>query len=172
MPSTDAPQPTGSATVAVADLPALDRFAIQLAACLPANAVICLEGDLGAGKTTLVKAVAAAVGIAPADVTSPTFSLIQIYDAPSGDLELIHADMYRLNDTDELRELGWEELLEPAAEHRRWVFIEWPQRITTALPAARLAIAIAITGETARQLTITGFGAKYATIPAVLATLS
>ena len=172
MPSTDSPDPAVTAAATITDLAGLDRFASRLAACLSANAVICLEGDLGAGKTTLVKAVAAAVGIAPADVTSPTFSLIQIYDAPSGDLELIHADMYRLNDTDELRELGWEELLEPAAEHRRWVFIEWPQRITAALPAARLAIAIAITGETARQLTITGFGAKYATIPAVLATLS
>ncbi len=172
MPSTDAPQPAGSATVAVADLPALDRFASRLAACLPANAVICLEGDLGAGKTTLVKAVAAAVGIDSTEVTSPTFSLIQIHEAPAQDLQLVHADMYRLHDADELRELGWEELLEQAAGHRRWIFVEWPQRITSALPDRRLVIALAITGATARQLTITGFGAKYATIPSGFAALS
>lgn len=169
MPSTDLPRPTDAATIAIDDLAGLERVAGRLAACLPATAVICLEGDLGAGKTTLVKAVAAAAGIDPAEVTSPTFSLIQIHEAPTADLQLIHADMYRLNDPDELRELGWEELLEPTAGQRRWVFVEWPQRIAVALPEERLAIAIAITGEAARQLIVTGVGAAYATIPAAVA---
>lgn len=172
MPSTDSPDPAVTAAATITDLAGLDRFASRLAACLPANALICLEGDLGAGKTTLVKAVAAAVGIDPADVTSPTFSLIQIHETPGHDLQLVHADMYRLHDADDLRELGWEELIAPTTDHRSWVFVEWPQRIAAGLPAARLAIAIAITGETARQLTITGLGAKYATIPGYLAALS
>jgi tRNA threonylcarbamoyl adenosine modification protein YjeE len=169
MPSNDPTDSANSDTVAIADLASLDRFASRLAACLPATAVITLEGDLGAGKTTLVKAVAAAAGIDPAEVTSPTFSLIQIHDAPTGDLQLIHADMYRLSDPDELQELGWEELLEPAEGLRRLIFLEWPQRIAAALPENRLAIRITITGETSRRLFLSGFGAEYATIPALAA---
>lgn len=166
MPSNDPADSSVSRTVAITDLDCLDHFASRLAACLPAAAVVTLEGDLGAGKTTLVKAVAAAAGIDPAEVTSPTFSLIQIHDTPTGELRLVHADMYRLSDPDELQELGWEELLEPAEGRRCWIFLEWPQRIAAALPENRLAIHIAITGETARQLMLTGFGAQYATIPA------
>ena len=166
MPWNDSVASPASGTVAITDLASLDRFASRLAACLPATAVVTLEGDLGAGKTTLVKAVAAATGIDPAEVTSPTFSLIQIHDAPTGELRLVHADMYRLSDPDELQELGWEELLEPVEGRRCWIFCEWPQRIAAALPENRLAIRIAITGETARQLLLTGIGAPYATIPA------
>ena len=166
MPSNDSVASPASGTIAITDLASLDRFASRLAACLPATAVVTLEGDLGAGKTTLVKAVAAATGIDPAEVTSPTFSLIQIHDTPTGELRLVHADMYRLSDPDELQELGWEELLEPAEGRRCWIFLEWPQRIAAALPENRLAIRIAITGETSRQLMLTGFGAPYATIPA------
>jgi len=169
MPLNDAPPPPHTASIAIADLAGLQRFASRLAGCLPATAVICLQGDLGAGKTTLVKAVAAAAGLDPAEVTSPTFSLIQLHEAPAADLQLIHADMYRLSDADELRELGWEELLEPAAGHRRWIFVEWPERIAPALPDSRLTITIAITGEMARQLILTGSGTEYATIPALVA---
>ena len=77
--------------------------------------------------------------------------------------------MYRLCDPDELQELGWEELLEPAEGRRRLIFLEWPQRIAAALPENRLAIRITITGETSRRLILSGFGAEYATIPALVA---
>ena len=169
MPSTEPSVPQPPIRVKIADLAGLDRFAGRLVACLPSTAVVTLEGDLGAGKTTLVKAIAAAAGIDPVEVTSPTFGLIHLHQARNGGLQLVHADMYRLGDADELRELGWEELLEPAGGGRNWVFVEWPQRIAAALPDRRLAIDISITGETARQLTITGYGAEYATILSVLA---
>ena len=72
-----------SASISIADEADLGRFATQLAACLPAHAFVALRGDLGAGKTTLVKALAAADGIDPADVVSPTFGLIHLHDAPA-----------------------------------------------------------------------------------------
>ncbi len=169
MLSTEPSFPQPPITLEIADLAGLERFARRLATCLPSTAVITLEGDLGAGKTTLVKAIAAAAGIDPVEVTSPTFGLIHLHEARNGKLQLVHADMYRLGDADELRELGWEELLEPADGRHSWVFVEWPQRIAAALPDRRLAIGITITGETARQLTITGSGAEYATILSAVA---
>ena len=165
MSSTEPPCPTATDVVDLADLADLDRFAAALTAALPATALITLEGDLGAGKTTLVKAVAAAAGIDPTEVTSPTFGLIHLHDTADASLRLVHGDMYRLTDVDELRELGWEELLQPAADHRSWTFVEWPQRIAAALPRERLAIEIAITGETTRRLNLTGSGIDYARIP-------
>jgi len=168
MSSTERPVPTATAAVVIADLAAIDRFAARLVGLLPATAMVALAGDLGAGKTTLVKAVAAAVGIDPAGVTSPTFGLIHLHDTDDGSLQVAHADMYRLTGVEELAELGWEELIEPQAGRRCWVFVEWPERIATALPAERLEISIAITGETTRQLTVTGRGARYATIPTAL----
>ena len=79
------PTVTPALTVAVPDEAALAPLARRLVAALPPRALVTLVGDLGAGKTTFVKAVAAAMGIDPTEVVSPTFGLIHVHDVPATD---------------------------------------------------------------------------------------
>ncbi len=145
-----------TAQARVADEGGLEAFARRLAAALPRPAFVALSGDLGAGKTTLVKAVAAAVGIDPVEVVSPTFGLVHEHAGPSG--RLLHADMYRLVGSDDLHEIGWPD----AVARSTWAFVEWPERIADALPGDRLDLTIAIDAPTARTLTLVGRGPRHA----------
>ena len=139
-------------SITIADETALAPLATALAAALPDRAFVALSGDLGAGKTTFVKAFAAAVGIDPAEVVSPTFGLV--HEHPSRVGTLLHADMYRLAGADDLHEVGWQD----AVARATWVFVEWPERIAAALPTDRLDVAITIDSPTARTITFTGHG--------------
>jgi tRNA threonylcarbamoyladenosine biosynthesis protein TsaE len=95
--------------------------------------VIGIEGELGAGKTTLVKGVLNGLGITGA-VRSPTYTLIEPYDVAG--LHLYHVDLYRLTDSREVDALGMRDLLHPAAV----LLIEWPSRAAGALPALDLHV--------------------------------
>ena len=153
-----------STTLTIADEADLAQFVTRLVACLPAHAFVALHGDLGAGKTTLVKAVAAAVGIDPTEVVSPTFGLIHLYNAPAArpPIHIVHADLYRLTGLDDLREIGWDDATAARSNARVWTFVEWPERIVDALPAERIDLDLAITSETGRRLTLTSHGASHA----------
>lgn len=148
--------------VGVPNEAALAPLAERMVAAMPPRAFVTLEGDLGAGKTTLVKAVAAALGIDPAEVVSPTFGLIHVHSVPralDGECDhrpkrLVHADLYRLSGAEDLTEIGWED----ATAGDCWVFVEWPSRAIEALPADRLDIAIGIDSETGRTLSLTAHG--------------
>jgi tRNA threonylcarbamoyl adenosine modification protein YjeE len=147
----------GPIAVRIRDEAAVAPLAARLAAALPARAFVVLSGDLGAGKTTLVKAIAAAVGIDPAEVVSPTFGLIHVHEVPpreGGPRRLVHADLYRLSGPGDLEEIGWEE----ATAGLVWVFVEWPERAAAALPPDRLEVSIGIDSETARTLLFTPRG--------------
>ena len=98
--------------------------------------VLALRGDLGAGKSTLARAVAHGAGVA-GDVPSPTFTLVFEYGTPRG-ITVRHLDLYRLEDVDEVWELGWAEL--PGADEL--VMIEWPERAEALLPVPRWEIAL------------------------------
>lgn len=119
------------------DLPRLRRLAELLHRHLPQQAVIAIQGQLGAGKTRLAQEIAVAAGIAADDVTSPTFTLVQHYQ---GDRKIHHIDAYRLADEDEFIELGGEELFEDEA----LVLVEWPQRIARSLPSRTLFLELEI----------------------------
>ena len=126
-----------------------DRFGRALAAALGGRGdgpgvTIALCGTLGAGKTRLVQALAAACGVAREEVVSPTFVLCQQYQ---GDRTINHLDAYRLHDEDELRELGLEELLESSD----LTIIEWADRVPDALPDEYLRIEIEVVGPSARR---------------------
>lgn len=155
---TSTPDPR-TVVVHVADEAALARLAAVVVAALPPRAFIALDGDLGAGKTTFVKAIAAASGIDPTDVVSPTFGLIHLHEGPRG--RLVHADFYRLATPEELRETGWEDAITGEPGRGCQVCIEWPRRITVLLPADRLDIAITIDSETARTLAFTAHSPAY-----------
>jgi tRNA threonylcarbamoyladenosine biosynthesis protein TsaE len=116
-------------------------FAGRLAARLRPGDVVALHGDLGAGKTALVRAaVRALAGDEDAEVPSPTFTLVQTYDA--GGLWIRHFDLYRLTQPEEAVELGWDEDLAQSV-----TFVEWPERLGALLPIARLDLTLSIAGE-------------------------
>lgn len=150
-------------SIDVPDQAALAPLASRLLEALPDGGFVALWGDLGAGKTTFVKACAAAAGIDPAQVVSPTFGLIHAHDGPRG--RLVHADLYRLGDLADLHETGWHDAVAAAA----WTFVEWPGRIAAALPADRLDVDIAITGPTSRAFGFSGRGPAHDRVVATLA---
>ena len=116
-----------------------DRLGDWLARCLPEQAVVALIGVLGAGKTHLVRAVAAAAGIDSRDVVSPTFVLMQQYEGASPHDQtrrsIAHFDAYRLRDDDEFLQLGPEEYFDRPG----WSFVEWADRVAACLPDERAA---------------------------------
>lgn len=117
-------------------LDALTAWGREFGASLVAPRWITLAGDLGAGKTTLVQAIAAGLGITDS-VTSPTYALVQSYASPKGTLH--HLDLYRLRDASQLAQLGWYELL----NERAIVCVEWPDRAGDELPVLRTALTLA-----------------------------
>ena len=122
-----------------------------LAKLLPAGTTVALDGPLGAGKTRLVQAIAAAVGVRPGTAVSPTFVLVQEYH---GARDVIHIDAYRVSDEDEFLSLGVEEYFESDA----LVLIEWAERVAGCLPRDRLQVTIAETGDASRRFTISATG--------------
>jgi tRNA threonylcarbamoyladenosine biosynthesis protein TsaE len=126
---------------------ATERLGAALAAALPGGTVVALNGTLGAGKTRLVQAFAAAHGVARDAATSPTFVLVNEY---RGRLPIYHIDAYRIRDDDEFIELGVEEFFESDGV----TLIEWADRVARCLPGERVEIACEAVGETARRFTL------------------
>lgn len=137
-----------------ADEAATERLGRALAACLPPGSVVALTGTLGAGKTRLVQAVAAASGVPRQEVVSPTFVLCQHY---AGCRPIHHLDAYRLHDAEELRAIGAEELWDAPA----WTFIEWADRVADALPEEYLHVEMLVTGPTERRVIVRAVGPRY-----------
>jgi tRNA threonylcarbamoyladenosine biosynthesis protein TsaE len=128
-----------------------DLLGGALAAALPDGAVVALCGTLGAGKTRLVQALAAACDIDRSEVTSPTFVLCQEH---SGSRTLYHFDVYRLAGDEEFQRLGPQEYFSAGGI----TLIEWADKVAASLPDERLEITIAVTGETSRQFTLRAWG--------------
>ncbi len=108
-------------TVDLPDLAAMERFGARIAAALRVGDVVALSGGLGAGKTTLARAIIAALGH-HGEVPSPSFAIIETYDPPALRLPLVHADFYRLKHPQEAEELGLDDYRQGAA-----LLAEWPE---------------------------------------------
>jgi tRNA threonylcarbamoyladenosine biosynthesis protein TsaE len=119
--------------------------AARFAARLRPGALVLLYGDLGAGKTAFVRGMAAGLGIAPGEISSPTFTLIQEY---RGARVLSHVDLYRLEGT-EIEDLGLEELSADGSV----VAIEWADKLREC-PAGAIQVVIADLGDDARKIEI------------------
>ena len=116
------------------------------------NMVICLNGELGSGKTLFTKAFASALGIEDV-ITSPTFNIIKEY--PNGELPLYHMDVYRVENN--INELGIDEYFEKGGV----TIIEWADMISDYLPKERLDINIKVTGEDTRVFILKPLGKVY-----------
>jgi tRNA threonylcarbamoyladenosine biosynthesis protein TsaE len=127
-----------------------DRLGAALAETLPPGTVVGLIGTLGAGKTRLVQAVAAALGVPRESITSPTFVLVNEYR--QGRMPVFHCDTYRLKDDDEFLELGPEEYFDAGG----LTFVEWADRVAHLLPRDRVEIEIEVTGDTERRVALVG----------------
>lgn len=130
-------------SVPLPDEQATARFGAALAATLRKGDVVALSGSLGVGKTTLARAVIAAL-TGRNEAPSPTFTLVELYEAAN--FPLFHFDLYRLEKTEDVWELGFEEALDGVS------LIEWPERIETLLPASTLLIRLSMDGKARRAL--------------------
>lgn len=117
--------------------------------------VVSLSGDLGAGKTAFVQGVARTLGV-QGRVTSPSFVIMREY---SGDLPMLHVDVYRLNSLQEVIDLGFEEFLDPS----RVVLIEWGDAVGPVLPESHLNLEMRIEDETERRLAFRATGPAWLT---------
>lgn len=143
-----------------------DRLGQALAEALEPGTTVALIGTLGAGKTRLVQAIAAAQGVPRDEATSPTFVLVNEY---RGRMPMYHIDAYRLRDDDEFLELGPDEYFESDG----LTFIEWADRVADCLPAERLEIRCEATGEFERQFMLRAYGSRLQqTIAAVTTALN
>jgi tRNA threonylcarbamoyladenosine biosynthesis protein TsaE len=122
------------------DEAATERLGAALAQRLRPRDVVALQGGLGVGKTTLARAILRAASGDPAlIVPSPTFTLVEVYDTPMG--VFWHFDLYRLEQPEQVFELGWEE-----ARADGMALVEWAERLGTLLPRERLTVTLAMEG--------------------------
>ncbi len=127
-----------------------EAIANKLGMQLKSGDIVAFRGGLGAGKTAFVRGLALGLGI-QADVSSPTFTLVQEYASP-GSPTLYHFDMYRITHPDSLESTGFYDYLDQGGI----LAIEWSEQIAYALPEDVITVTITPTGETIREITITG----------------
>ena len=112
--------------------------------------VVGISGDLGAGKTTLVRAICRGAGV-ESEVTSPTFALVHQYEGKQ--FPIYHLDLYRLESPDEMTNVGWDDIVSAEA----LVLVEWPERAGTRMPSDAVPIELEhLTGDPERRLLMAG----------------
>lgn len=132
------------------------KFGEEFAEKIKDGGVVCLYGNLGAGKTTLVQGMAKGLGIKDS-VISPTYILVRRYELPavSSKLKAVrylwHIDLYRLNDVAEIKGLGFEDIIGRVGDI---ILIEWPEKIVSELPRQRWEIHLDPVSENERKITI------------------
>ena len=141
--------------ITIQDLDGMAVFATTLAKYLSAGDLVLLNGDLGAGKTTLSQFIGKALGV-KRNINSPTFNIIKSYQGSN--LRLHHMDCYRLEDSEE--DLGFNEYFEDEAV----ILIEWSQFISEFLPPSSLSINITTLNESERNIELEAQGVHYAKI--------
>ena len=135
-------------TIDIPSIQALPQAAEQVREAIAGHSIICFEGEMGAGKTTFIKALCQSLGVAD-DVSSPTFSLVNEY-RDAQDQPIYHFDFYRVDSEEEAARLGAAEYFDSGY----LCLVEWPSRVAGLLPPQRLLVELAATGPESRTLTI------------------
>lgn len=130
----------------LSDAAATESFGASLASMVQPGDVITLAGDLGMGKTSIARGLLAALGLA-GEAPSPSFAIVQPYDPPEVRLPVLHVDLYRIEDPDEMAELGLDEAMTDTL-----LIVEWPERAPGYWPHA-LALTLAAAPDGGRILT-------------------
>lgn len=138
-----------SETVLIADEGAMQAMGRRLASMLRVGDVIAIEGPLGAGKTTLARGMLEGLGH-EGEVPSPSFAIVQPYDAPMVSLPVAHVDLYRIDDPADVAELALDEYLMDGA-----LFVEWPERLGDRIWPQALRLQIFVEEGGVRRLTVT-----------------
>lgn len=130
--------------------PELVEWGERFGRAAQAPLVVGLTGDLGAGKTTLVRAICRGYGVA-GEVTSPTYALVHEYEAPRS--RVYHLDLYRLDRESELANIGWDDVLSSGG----LVLVEWPERAGALMPSEMVPIELEhLAGDPGRRLLLAG----------------
>lgn len=133
------------------------RLGERIGRFLRAGDIVLLHGELGAGKTCLVRGVALAMAIDPGDVNSPTYVLVNEYPAPTGRPHLAHMDAYRLHSPEDLDALGLEQSTRGAV-----LIVEWAERVAAGLAPPTLDIDLRHAGGERREITVRAFDPVWA----------
>lgn len=159
----ESPPPAARRVLVTRSPDATTRLGARLGARLAPGDVVALVGDLGAGKTQLTRGACAGAGVAPGDVSSPTFAIVQTY---RGRLPVHHADLYRLGDVDELYATGFMDLLGGDGA----LLVEWADRIAGWLPPEHLLLRLEeVAGHPGwRRVTLEPSGARHEALAADL----
>jgi tRNA threonylcarbamoyladenosine biosynthesis protein TsaE len=131
-----------------------ETMGLHIAKCIESPAVFAFRGDLGAGKTTLIRAMLRSLGIT-GPIKSPTFSLVESYQLPKKSIELHHFDLYRIEDEAELEFIGFRDYF----SHNMICCIEWPERAPNALGAYDVDFSFLSVNDMHRVLKVTAMSA-------------
>lgn len=137
-------------TIEIKSLDRIDKAAKEFVSLMGDNTVFAFYGDMGAGKTTFINALAKALGVDPAETASPTFALINEYRSDTTAELIYHFDFYRVESLEEALELGIEDYFDSGAI----CLIEWPERIAAALPADTVSVRVSVGDDDTRTLTV------------------
>jgi len=132
------------------------RLGARLGKLLAPGDIICLSGEMGAGKTVFASGIGQGWGTLNA-VTSPTFTVVHQHRRKGDSQRLHHLDLYRIQDEAEVDSIGWEDILDDNGP----VILEWPEHIRDAIPTQHLWIAIRVIEVTRRNLLMEGVGKRY-----------
>jgi tRNA threonylcarbamoyladenosine biosynthesis protein TsaE len=133
--------------IVLADAAAASAFGARLAAALRPGDAVTLSGPLGAGKTTVARGLLAALGL-EGEAPSPSYAIVQSYAPPEVRMPVAHVDLYRIEDEDELLELGLDD-----ARYDGALLVEWPERVSRRWFADALALTLTVAPDGARGLT-------------------
>lgn len=128
-------------TLKITDVSQLSSAAKKLLESFDGEKIVAFEGPMGAGKTTLIKAICEELGVKDT-ISSPTFSIVNEYRTAKGD-KIYHFDFYRIKSVDEAYDMGYEEYFYSKA----YCFIEWPEKIAELMPLTYEKVTIALNGE-------------------------
>jgi tRNA threonylcarbamoyladenosine biosynthesis protein TsaE len=129
------------------NLNTIEKAAIELVKAFPEARIFAFEGEMGAGKTTFIKALCRTLGVEQV-ITSPTFSLVNEYADRDGDKVFFHFDFFRIENVNEALDMGYEDYF----YSENMCFIEWPGKIAELLPQGTINLKIEVINEETRKL--------------------